>query len=60
LGARAEDLGHRRRADLIVTEAGGFVGPIRDGQDPLISGNVIAANAEIFERFAKVIRAREV
>jgi myo-inositol-1(or 4)-monophosphatase len=45
---------------IIVTEAGGFVGPIRDGQDPLTSGNVIAANAEIFERFAKVIRAREV
>ena len=43
---------------LIVTEAGGFTGPIRVGQDPAVGG-VIAANAEIFERFAKVIRTRE-
>ncbi len=44
---------------IIVTEAGGFVGAIRDGQDPLEHGNVVAANGEIFERFAKVVRARE-
>lgn len=45
---------------LIVTEAGGFVAPIRVGQNPLTDGNIIAANGEIFDRFAKVVRAREV
>ncbi len=44
---------------LLVREAGGFTGPIRDGQDVLESGNVIAANSEIFEPFAKIIRARD-
>ena len=44
---------------LIVREAGGFVGPIRDGQDPLESGNLIAANSEIFDNFAKIIRSRD-
>ena len=41
---------------LIVTEAGGFTGAIREGQTPMASGSVIAANAEIFDRFAAVIR----
>ncbi|MCX7300941.1 MAG: inositol monophosphatase family protein [Rhodobacterales bacterium] len=41
---------------LIVTEAGGFVASIREGQRPLEHGDVIAANSEIFERFSKVIR----
>ncbi|SMY08976.1 inositol monophosphatase family protein [Flavimaricola marinus] len=45
---------------LIVTEAGGLIGPIREGHDPLTDGDVIVANGEIFERFAKVIRARGV
>lgn len=44
---------------LLVREAGGFTGPIREGQDLLESGNVLAANAEIFEPFAKIIRARD-
>ena len=41
---------------LIVTEAGGFVASIREGNRPLEHGDVIAANSEIFERFSKVIR----
>jgi myo-inositol-1(or 4)-monophosphatase len=44
---------------IIVTEAGGFVGAIRDGHDPLEHGDVVAANADIFEKFAKLVRARE-
>lgn len=44
---------------LLVKEAGGFFGPIRDGQDPIESGNLIAANAEIYEPFGKIIRARD-
>ena len=44
---------------LLVREAGGFTGPIREGQDLLESGNVLAANAEIFEPFARIIRARD-
>ena len=44
---------------LIVKEAGGFVEPIRDGQDLLEDGQVICANPEIFPAFAKEIRARD-
>ncbi len=44
---------------VIVTEAGGFVGPVREGHDPLEHGDIIAANGAIFDKFAKVIRARE-
>jgi myo-inositol-1(or 4)-monophosphatase len=44
---------------LIVQEAGGMVGPIRDGHDPLKNGNIIAANGDIFDRFAKIVRARD-
>ncbi|MGH1354104.1 MAG: inositol monophosphatase family protein [Thalassovita sp.] len=44
---------------LIVQEAGGMVGPIRDGHDPLLNGNIIAGNGEVFDRFAKIIRARD-
>lgn len=43
---------------LIVQEAGGLVGAIRDGHRPLEHGDVIAANAGIFEKFAAIIRAR--
>ena len=43
---------------LIVAEAGGFVGPIREGHKPLEDGDLIAANAAIFEKFAAIIRAR--
>lgn len=41
---------------LIVAEAGGLVGTMREGQRPLEHGNVIAANSAIFERFAAIIR----
>jgi myo-inositol-1(or 4)-monophosphatase len=42
---------------IIVTEAGGFVGAIRDGHDPYTHGDIVAANADIFERFAAILRA---
>lgn len=41
---------------VIVTEAGGLVGPLREGGRPLEDG-VVAANAAVFDRFAQVIRA---
>ena len=41
---------------LIVREAGGLVEPIRDGEDILTCGEMIAANEPIFASFAKVIR----
>ena len=40
---------------IIVREAGGFVGSIGGG-DPIETNDVIAANAEIFESFAGIIR----
>jgi myo-inositol-1(or 4)-monophosphatase len=43
---------------VIVAEAGGLVAPIREGGRPLEDGEVIAANAVIFDRFAAVIRER--
>jgi myo-inositol-1(or 4)-monophosphatase len=42
---------------LIVTEAGGFTGSIGEGK-PMDTGDVIAANANVFESFAAVIRNR--
>lgn len=44
---------------LLVREAGGFVGPIREGQDILASGSVMAANSEVFEPLAKVLRGAD-
>ena len=41
---------------LIVREAGGFTQAIDPEADALTSGTVIAANTEIFEKFAKIIR----
>jgi myo-inositol-1(or 4)-monophosphatase len=41
---------------LIVAEAGGFTGGIGAADKPMESGDVIAANAGVFERFAAVIR----
>lgn len=41
---------------IIVKEAGGFVGPVREGRDMLQSGAVIAANAELFEPLCKILR----
>ena len=43
---------------LLVREAGGFVGPIREGTDILERGEIIAANSAIFDPFAKLIRKR--
>ena len=43
---------------LLVREAGGFVGPIREGGKMFESGEVIAANAAIFDSFAKTLRKR--
>ena len=44
---------------LIATEAGALMGPIRDGQDPLANGNLVVANGELFDRFARLVRARD-
>ncbi|MFN3954413.1 MAG: inositol monophosphatase family protein [Pararhodobacter sp.] len=41
---------------LLVREAGGFIAPIREGQNPLETGSLIAANAEIFDPFTRIIR----
>jgi myo-inositol-1(or 4)-monophosphatase len=41
---------------LIVTEAGGFVAPIREGDKVLETGALIASNSEIFDKFARIIR----
>jgi myo-inositol-1(or 4)-monophosphatase len=43
---------------LLVREAGGLVAPIREGQDLLEDGQVIAGAGEIFDTFAAVIRVR--
>jgi myo-inositol-1(or 4)-monophosphatase len=43
---------------LLVREAGGLVAPIREGQELLEEGQVIAAAADVFDRFAGVIRER--
>ncbi|RLL71334.1 inositol monophosphatase family protein [Paenirhodobacter hankyongi] len=42
---------------LLVKEAGGFVGPVREGRDIFETGSVIAANGELFEPLCKVLRA---
>ncbi len=44
---------------LIVREAGGLVQPIRDGQDLLADGHIIAGAEPIFDNFASIIRSRE-
>lgn len=41
---------------IIVKEAGGFVGPVREGRDIFESGAVIAANGNMFEPLCKVLR----
>lgn len=41
---------------LLVKEAGGLVEGVREDQDPLQSGSVLAANEQIFNSFAKTIR----
>ncbi|MCS5601805.1 MAG: inositol monophosphatase [Paracoccus sp.] len=44
---------------LMVREAGGFVEGIGEGDDALETGRMIAANPQIFQPFAKVIRSRD-
>lgn len=41
---------------LLVREAGGLVEALETGVDPLLSKNVMAGNANIFETFAKTVR----
>jgi len=41
---------------ILVKEAGGFVSGIRDGQDPLDSGSVLACNDALFSTFQKTLR----
>lgn len=43
---------------IIVREAGGMVAPLRDGQNMLEDGQLIASNGAMFDAFAKVIRER--
>ncbi|AHM04284.1 Inositol-1-monophosphatase [Roseibacterium elongatum DSM 19469] len=43
---------------LLVKEAGGLVQPIREGQDVLTDGHVLAASEPIFDSFSKIIRDR--
>ncbi|EPX80865.1 inositol monophosphatase family protein [Litoreibacter arenae] len=44
---------------LLVKESGGFIEPIREGQNLLEDGQMIAANPDIFPAFAKTIRERD-
>ncbi|HEY0274835.1 MAG TPA: inositol monophosphatase family protein [Paenirhodobacter sp.] len=41
---------------LLVKEAGGFVGPLRDGREIFESGALIASNAEMFGPLGKILR----
>jgi myo-inositol-1(or 4)-monophosphatase len=41
---------------LLVREAGGFVSPIVEGESPMLSGKLIATNAQIHDPFVKMIR----
>jgi myo-inositol-1(or 4)-monophosphatase len=41
---------------LLVKEAGGLVGPVREGDDILGSGAILCANEPLFEGLAKIIR----
>lgn len=41
---------------LLVKEAGGMVGPVREGYDILEKGAVIASNDSLFDPFAKILR----
>ncbi|WP_397543540.1 inositol monophosphatase family protein [Roseovarius salis] len=41
---------------VIVREAGGLAGPVREGGDILEDGEVICANDQVFDRFAATIR----
>lgn len=42
---------------LLVTEAGGFVGEIGGGRNPVFGGSVLAANAHLHLPIAKILRS---
>ncbi len=41
---------------ILVKEAGGFVGPLREGRDIFESGSLIATNTELFDPLCKILR----
>ena len=41
---------------LLVRESGGLVGSLHEGQDLLKDGDIVAANAEVFDAFTKLLR----
>ncbi|MDF1619241.1 inositol monophosphatase family protein [Pseudothioclava nitratireducens] len=41
---------------ILVKEAGGFVGAVREGREIFESGSVIATNAEMFDPLTKILR----
>ncbi len=41
---------------LLVKEAGGFVGDIDDERDPMETGNILAANADLLPQFKDTLR----
>lgn len=41
---------------LLVSEAGGLVGPVREGHNPLEHGDPLVANGALYDDFLKVIR----
>jgi myo-inositol-1(or 4)-monophosphatase len=44
---------------VIVKEAGGFVGPVREGRDIFDSGAVIAGNGELFRPLCDILRKED-
>ena len=44
---------------LLVKEAGGFVGPVREGDNPLEKGAIIAGNGELFQPLTKILRSED-
>jgi len=40
---------------LLVREAGGFVSSINESESPLVTGNIIAANTQIYEKFTSLL-----
>ncbi|MCL3881001.1 inositol monophosphatase family protein [Marivita sp. GX14005] len=46
-------------ATLIASEAGALIEGVREGQVPLEDGTVLAANNQVFDAFAKVIRSAD-
>lgn len=44
---------------LLVKEAGGIVEGVKADDNPLVSGDILTANEQIFNRFAKLIRNQD-